>query len=289
MDYKFQNDLEYIREILGLTQVELAQELEVQPVTISRHELGNQEISDGLLEKTYSFAFQKGVRINKLKEMFLREELAPNHKMLFHGAKDGISGRISAKIGKKNNDFGRGFYAGETYEQAVSFVSGVGRSSVYYLDFDNSGLKCKNYNVDRDWMLTIAYYRETLGDYENHPIIKQLIAEVEDADYLIAPIADNRMFRIIHAFISGEITDEQCKHCLSAINLGMQYVFLTDRAVDNIRILERCYIAQNERKYYDKMRSDDSRIGEDKVKLARIKYRGQGKYIDEILSEKENL
>ena len=32
-----------------------------------------------------------------------------------------------------------------------------------------------------------------------------------------------------------------------------------------------------------KMRNSDAKLGDDKVKLARIKYRGKGRYIDEIL------
>lgn len=40
-------------------------------------------------------------------------------------------------IRKKNNDFGQGFYTGESYEQAISFVSGFGNSSVYYIRFDD--------------------------------------------------------------------------------------------------------------------------------------------------------
>ena len=47
--------------------------------------------------------------------------------------------------------------------------------------------------------------------------------------------------------------------------------------------MERVYLADNEKNYYKEMRSSDSKLGEDKVKLARIQYRGKGKYIDEIL------
>ena len=37
------------------------------------------------------------------------------------------------------------------------------------------------------------------------------------------------------------------------------------------------------RKYYRNLKSEDNKISEDKVKLARIQYRGKGLYIDEIL------
>ena len=33
-------------------------------------------------------------------------------------------------------------------------------------------------------------------------------------------------FEIIESFIDGEITDVQCQHCLSATNMGKQYVFI---------------------------------------------------------------
>ena len=62
---------------------------------------------------------------------------------------------------------------------------------------------------------------------------------------------------------------------------------ISEKAVKKVQPVERVYIAQNERKYYADVRSSESRLGEDKVKLARIKYRGQGKYIDEILTVAE--
>ena len=113
--------------------------------------------------------------------------------------------------------------------------------------------------------------------------IKKLIKNKEKYDFIIAPIADNRMFQIINSFISGEITDEQCKHCLAATNLGKQYVFASEKSVKKIKILERSYISSNEREYLKTRRSEESKLGEDKVKLARIQYRGKGLYIDEIL------
>lgn len=215
--------------------------------------------------------------------MLWREKLCSTHKLLFHGAKGSIDGALNVHIGRLNNDFGQGFYTGETYEQAIAFVSGFEGSSVYYLDFDGQDLKCKEYQVNQEWMMTIAYYRDALDKYTNHSFVKKIIEDSRNCDYIIAPIADNRMFKIIDSFIQGEITDEQCKHCLAATNLGKQYVFVSEPAISQLKIVERVYLADNEKNYYKEMRSSDSKLGEDKVKLARIQYRGKGKYIDEIL------
>lgn len=283
MKYNFSEDLKSIREILGLSQSELASQIGVEQVTVSRNELGKTQPSAKLLESVYAFAFEKGIQINKLKEMLWRDNLSIKEKLLFHGAKTEIKGKIDISRGRPNNDFGQGFYAGESYEQAISFVSGFDNSSVYYLFFDDSDLRCKRYEVDQDWMMTIAYYRGTLDEYKDHRKIKALVEESRDCDYIIAPIADNRMFQIINSFIAGEMTDEQCKHCLAATNLGMQYVFISEKAVSRAKLVERCYVSTNEKDHYKNLRLGENKLGEDKVKLARKKYRGKGRYIDEIL------
>ena len=283
MDYNFSKDLLAIREILGITQKELASHINVQQVTISRSELGETRPSASLLEKVYGYAFDKKVNLGKLKEMLWLENIKPDHKLLFHGAKSIIEGDLSVRKGRVNNDFGQGFYTGESFEQAISFISGFDKSCVYFIDFDPSGLKCKKYNVDQEWMMTIAYYRGTLDRYESNPMIQELVKKSRDCDYIIAPIADNRMFQIINSFIDGEITDEQCKHCLAATNLGYQYVIISDRSEMNMKLVERAYISNSERRYYKDIRTSGAKLGEDKVKLARVQYRGQGHYIDEIL------
>lgn len=285
MEFNFKQDLKAIREILGITQMELAKKLKVDQKTISRNENGITEPSATLMEQVYSFAFEKGIRINKLKEMFWEDCMNKKHKLLFHGSKSKIEGNLSVTFGRENNDFGQGFYAGENYEQAVSFIAGFDKSSVYYLEFNNEGLKQKEYEVNQEWMLTIAYYRGVLDEYKSHPFVVKLIEESRNCDYIIAPIADNRMFKIIDSFISGEITDEQCRHCLAATHLGLQYVFISELAIQQLKLIERCYISNNEREFYKKIRLDDTKLGDDKVKLARIKYRGKGKYIDEILGD----
>lgn len=284
MNYNFSKDSVAIRDILGISQDDFAKEIGVERVTISRSELGKTNPSANLLESVYAYAFQKNVRINKLKEMLWRDDLKLHQKLLFHGAKSEIVGELDLTRGRKNNDFGQGFYAGESYEQALSFVSNFQQSSVYFLSFDDTNLKCKHYGVNQDWMMTIAYYRGSLEEYKDHPIVKNLVCQSRDCDYIIAPIADNRMFQIINAFISGELTDEQCKHCLAATNLGMQYVLTSAQAITHAKLIERCYIASNEREYYKNIRSEDARLGDDKVKLARREYRGKGHYIDEILA-----
>lgn len=284
MDYNFDKDFKAIRDVLDISQKEFAKVLDTEQKTISNIESKDSYPSKTIVESAFTYAFKKDVKINKLKELLCRDNLSHDEKLLFHGSKGEIKGNIDVNFGRGNNDFGQGFYTGESYEQAVSFISTYDDPSVYFMSFDDSDLKCKRYSVDREWMMTIAYYRETLDKYENHPLIKKIIKESRDCDYIIAPIADNKMFETINEFIEGNLTDEQCKHCLAATNLGMQYVFLTEKAASRLKIVERCYVCDKEREHYKKLKEDYRKLGNDKVKLAKAQYRGVGKYIDEVLA-----
>ena len=137
--------------------------------------------------------------------------------------------------------------------------------------------------MNTEWMLTVACFRDRLKGRISSEKQTEICAKANKADYIIAPIADNRMYQIIDSFIDGEITDEQCRHALAATELGMQYVIKTERAAKCAEVLERCFLCSEEKKDYYTARSDDFRAAQDKVRAARIKYRGKGKYIDELL------
>lgn len=283
MEFRVYEDIEVILTLLDMTIQEFANELGVSYSTVSRWKERGETVSPANLEKIYEYAFKKRIRLNKIKEQLFREECLEDNALLFHGAKTDISGRISVERSRKNNDFGQGFYCGESLEQSAMFVSNYPRASLYMLDFDKTGMQELRLGVEQDWMLMIAFFRGKLTAYENHPIIQRILNRLNGIDYVVAPIADNRMFQIIDSFIEGEITDVQCRHCLSATNLGNQYVFLTQRAADRIQILRKCYLASVEKEAYISIRSEDAEVSNDKVKIARKQYRGQGKYIEDIL------
>ena len=196
-DFEIYADIEIIMELLNITAGELAEQIGVTPITLSRWKKNEENILWSNLNAIYNFAFKKGIRLNKIKEQLFKEDCGENSVILFHGAKNGIEGQISIEKSKNTNDFGRGFYCGESLEQSAMFVASYPESSLYILEFDKSNLSYTKLNVDRDWMLLIAYFRNKLTDYAEHPIILNLLSRLEGVDYIIAPIADNRMFEII--------------------------------------------------------------------------------------------
>lgn len=283
MNYSIQEDLALIREFFKLSQEEFAKIIGVEKITIVRTEKGESYPRIELIDRIYDFCFKKGLKLNFQKEMMYKDDLKSNHVLLTHASKYGIDGEISIEKSRANNDFGKGFYCGDSYDKSVSFVCRFPEASVYFLDFDPNSLKGIRIEVNTEWMLAIAYFRGRLDAYKNSELLKKIITPILKADYIIAPIADNRMFQIIDTFIDGEITDEQCKHCLAATNLGMQYVFLSNKSIEHVHILERCYVSTSEKEYYKNQQLEFQKLGLDKSRLARIQYRGKGKYIEEIL------
>lgn len=271
--------------VLNLTETELGKELNVSYETINNWKHGRKNIDNSNLEKLYSFAFEKEIKINNIYEQLLKEEYSFNNNLvLFHGAKKEFLMPVDLEKSKKLNDFGTGFYLGETYLQAANYISALDMNKVYAFKLDMKGLKQFRFNVDNNWMLAIAYFRGWLDEYKNNPLILKIINELEDVDVIIAPIADNRMFDIINEFVENEITDEQCKHALAATNLGFQFVLKTQKAVTNLSYLREMYVSSKEKEYCINSRISLTNNGLQKVKMARIEYKGKGKYIEEILT-----
>lgn len=285
MDFNVCEDTKLIREMLNISQEEMANEIGVRRITILRIENKDTHPGSDTVDKIYSFAYKKGIKINAIKELFYREEIT-DKTLVFHGAKAAIKGEVSLGYSKERNDFGKGFYCGESGDQAISYVAKYPEPSLYIASFDKTDdLASCSFDVNQEWMLAVAFYRGKIDKYKNHPLIQSIIRKVEEADYVYAPIADNRMFMIIDQFIDGLITDEQCKHCLAATNLGNQYVLLTDKALSKLKTLERCFISSLERAHFISIKEADVNDGDNKVKAAMIKYRGKGKYIEELLDE----
>lgn len=285
MDFRVYEDTKLIREMLNISQEEMANEIGMSKITILRIENKESYPEHDTADRIYGFAYRKGIKINVIKELLYREE-AMDKTLVFHGAKTMIKGEISLGYSKERNDFGKGFYCGESGGQAISYVAKYPGSSLYIISFDKTDdLGVCSFGVDQEWMLAVAYYRGKLDQYKNHPLIQSIIKKIEASDYLYAPIADNRMFMIIDQFIDGFITDEQCKHCLAATNLGNQYVFLSDKALSRLKILERCFISSLEKEHFISIKEAEVNDGDNKVRAAMIKYRGKGKYIEELLDE----
>jgi len=276
-NYNIEEDLSIMMEVFNLSREQLFLEAGIDNITTKEN-----------LDKLYNYCYQHNLYLNEIKWQEYKELFNNSTKVvLCHGSRSGIKGNIRVDVSGESNDFGNGFYLGETIRQAGMFVSEDPDSLIYIILFNPKGLKYIRFKVDTNWMLAVAYYRNTLKGYANHPKVQKIINRIEKADYVIAPIADNRMFELIDAFVLGELTDKQTLYALSATHLGMQYVLKTPKTVDHLQILNTCYLCPIERSAYNQLNDVESNTSLNKALIAKYKYKNSGLYIDQLL--KSNL
>lgn len=285
--YNFSKDIKTIREIFGMSLDAFAECVNIARSNLIQYEQKQISPHKDALEKIYSYAYDNDLNINKAKEM-LYEDRKENNILLFHGAKDAIVGDINSSHINGQKDFGPGFYLGESLDSATSWVADRENGSCYcfYFSKDNN-LKYLHFEVNRDWMYAILYFRGAFDKYSLTDEVKEIIKKVNECDYLIAPIADNNMYGILNDFAYDNITDEQCLHALSANNLGLQYVFKTQKACNALKMIDRLYLCGKEKEQYLLKRKELAEQGKSKVSFAIHEYRRKGKYFDELFKKNE--
>lgn len=284
--FNIKKDIITIRKLFNITQTKFANEIGLSRSNIARYESEEIFPHNLALEKIYSYPYKHDFHLNKAKEMLFLDNAGDN-RLLFHGAKYEIKGEIDYKHLNGKKDFGAGFYLGDSFDSAASWICEYQSGSVYSFYFKNhKDMNYIEFKVDRKWMYAILYFRGMFEDYIPNKEVLNLIEQINNADYIIAPIADNQMYDTLTAFGLKEITDEQCLHALSANNLGKQYVIKTQKAVDNLVLLERMYICEKEKEHYLSDKNVLSTQGRNKASLSIEEYRRKGKYIDEIFKKR---
>lgn len=283
-NFDLKNDIEAFLESEGLTLDEFANQLGVSRPTLFSA-MSSNEATPRLLEAVYRYLFAHGYRLNQALEEIFTETRDKNHIVLYHGAKHELKD-ILPRGSRPECDFGPGFYLGESYHSAASFVFVFPESSIYVFDADFTGLNILEYGNDLEWMLSICYHRGYLGSFVNHVKTKRLLQKEESCDLILAPIADNKMFQIIREFAIGEISSEMAMHALSASRLGKQYVLKTDKAVARLSFLKRLYLSEPEREVFQAEGLERAKLIDSKLKLAKRTFRDGGSYIEDLFNEK---
>lgn len=278
-------DIKRICEFFGITSERFSEEIGLSRMQIFRLSKNEDSPRKETLEKIYSFPYSHGISLNQGKSSLFLDN-AKGRKLLFHGTSVDIEGEVDVDHSTPPNDFGNGFYAGENLLQGATWVAGNDYASVYCFYADFSGLKSMKFYPDRNWLYAILYYRGALKTRDIPSEVEKLISEIEGSDVIIAPIADNEVYATIESFANAEMTDEACIHAISASNLGYQYVFKNNEACKRLLFLDRLYLCKREKEDYITKKKALGKEGLEKARLAKIEYRREGKYFDEIFKRK---
>lgn len=104
-------------------------------------------------------------------------------------------------------------------------------------------------------------------------------------DVIIGSIANDRMFYVIDNFFIGNITDAALVHSLSALQLGKQYVTVTQRGCDAVRIEREVKLSYLERLFIQEVAEENRVRGVSLANNICKNYRREGMFFDEILDD----
>ena len=273
-----------IRAKANMNQEQFASALGTTAVSINRWENGKAVPNQMAQTNLHQFCKNQGIDVADLViELFRYEHTTDDGRNIFyHGSKKGIIGDI-APISRAECDFGQGFYMGTSTLQPLSLVCAEDKPKFYTVEFDLSGLKVLVVEIGMDWAMMIAYYRKQMEKVKGTPIYEKYAHFADGYDVIVGYIANDRMYTELARFFNGTITDVALHKCLSVLDLGKQYVAITQKACDQIKILEERDLYLLERlALQDKSverRTEGIALADEVVK----QYRREGQFFDEIL------
>ena len=271
-----------IRASANMSQEQFASALGTTAVSINRWENGKAIPNQMAQTNLYQFCKNQQIDVADIVTKMLRYEHTDNRNIFYHGSKKGIGGDI-APISREECDFGQGFYTGTDTLQPLTLVCAEDKPKFYTVDFDLSNLNILEVDIGMDWAMMIAYYRKQMERVKGSPIYEKYAHFADGYDVIVGYIANDRMYTELARFFNGTITDVALLNCLSALDLGKQYVAITQKACDQIKILEERDLHLLERlALQDKSverRAEGIVLADEIVK----QYRREGQFFDEIL------
>ena len=149
--------------------------------------------------------------------------------VVFHGGTDVIEKPL-CKVGRKNLDFGQGFYVTNMRSQAVSWAQNIALKrgenpvlNVYNLDKEDvlQKFRCKIFTAyDAEWLDFIVANRT------GHNVAK-------DFDYVEGGVANDRIIDTINLYIAGLMDYDKALKRLSEHQPNNQICILNQTIIDN--------------------------------------------------------
>ena len=271
-----------IRVVANMSQEQFAKAIGTTAVSINRWENGKAKPNKLAQKQLYDFCQEYNI---DLVDMILKNKQAisaEDRLVLYHGSKKGLTGDI-APISREQCDFGKGFYMGTNTLQPLTLVCAEEKPKFYTVELDLTGLKVLHVGIDLDWAMLIAYFRKEMESAKGTPIYDYYANYAKGYDVIVGYIANDRMYVELSRFFNKSLTDVALIHCLSALDLGMQYVAVTEKACKQIKILKEEELSQLELMALRDMSAKRRQAGVQLATELEVKYRREGRFFDEIL------
>ncbi len=164
--------------------------------------------------------------------------------IIYHGSEYIIENPQFGK-GKKNNDYGQGFYCTEDQDLAKEWsVTSSHDGYINRYDFDDSKLSILNLNTlsVMAWLAVLLENRTfevtaPLAKEAKEYILHEFLPDYKKYDIIIGYRADDSYFSFAEDFISGVISYEQLCEAIRLGDLGDQVVLKKQTAFDRLKFI----------------------------------------------------
>ena len=271
-----------IRFAANMNQEQFASALGTTPLSINRWENGKTLPNRMAQTQLYNFCKEREIDVTQLIISTKAYNSASDKLVLYHGSKKGITGDI-APISRGECDFGCGFSMGTKTLQPLTLVCNEDKPKFYTVELDMSGLKVLTVEIGMDWAMLIAYYRKEMESAKGTAIYEKYAHMADGYDVIVGYIANDRMYTELSRFFNKTLTDVALINCLSALDLGKQYVAISEKACKQIKVLKEEALSQLELALLKDMSAERRKEGIALAEEIEVKYRREGKFFDEIL------
>ena len=194
---------------------------------------------------------------------------------IYHGSSEIV--RIPKfGAGRKNNDYGRGFYCTEEAELAKEWACSSlhdGFANHYVLDMTDLrvlNLNAEEYNI-LNWMAvlvenTLFRIDTPVAGRAKKYLRENFYVNVDAYDIVRGYRADDAYFDFADAFLNNAITVEQLSAAMHLGNLGEQIVLKSQLAFDSIRFED--FEAADSSLYYSKRKARNSKAETEFLKIS---------------------
>lgn len=280
--WKMNQLIRTIRSLANMNQEQFAKEIGATPLSINRWENG--KTIPNRMAQTQLVEFCREHQIDMFDYIVDEVRCSPtdNRMIVYHGSKKGIDGEIKP-ISREYCDFGRGFYLGTETSQPLTLICDEKNPKFYALKFDLDGLNVLNVDVGLEWAMLIAYYRGYMKDVKGSAIYNHYANMANGYDVICGYIANDRMYQVMKRFFEKEITDIALINSLSVLDLGKQYVCLTEKSCKHLEIVFTKELSSLELAILREKSILRREEGIAKTEEILVKYRRDGKFFDEIM------
>ena len=277
-----------IRNRLNASQEDLARMIGISYATVNRWENGHSQPNKAAQLRLYDICKERKVDLEDIIQKKIEKSAAnisnSDRVILYHGSKSGIKGPI-APISRERCDFGKGFYMGTEPYQPLTLISDFEKSKFYVISLDMTGLRVLNVKPDLEWAMLVAYNRGKMDEVRGTSLYEHYAAMSNGYDVVVGSIANDRMFYVLDNFFLGNITDKALVMSLSALQLGKQYVAITEKACKQVKIEAEVELSQLERVFLRDLSESNRVKGVNLANEICRDYRREGQFFDEILRE----